>query len=103
MLRTWLSCPGCKAESLRLYFHHRVNFPSSVAGKMTSPVCPLVFERMNLGLYQIDGLDGALMMKGMVHRFAFVLAVALLCVGCTSTDFQSWEGRNSVVEGRDGT
>ena len=54
---------------------------------MTSPVCPLVFERMNLGLYQIDGLDGALMMKGMVHRFAFVLAVALLCVGCTSTDF----------------
>jgi hypothetical protein len=80
-----------------------MNFPSSVAGKMNSPVCPLVFERMNLGLYQIDGLDGALMMKGMVHRFAFVLAVALLCVGCTSTDFQSWEGRNSVVEGRDGT
>jgi hypothetical protein len=23
-----------------------MNFPRSVAGKMTSPVCPLIFERM---------------------------------------------------------
>src|SRR5436305_4433811 len=43
------------------------------------------------------------MMKRMIHRFAFVIAVTLVCVGCTSTDFQSWEGRNSVVEGRGGT
>jgi hypothetical protein len=39
----------------------------------------------------------------MIHRFAFVLSVTLLCIGCTSTDFQSWEGRNSVVEGHGGT
>jgi hypothetical protein len=43
------------------------------------------------------------MMKRMFHRFAFVMVVALLCVGCASTDFQSWEGRNSVVEGHGGT
>jgi hypothetical protein len=48
-------------------------------------------------------LDAALMMKRMIYRFAFVLAVTLLCIGCTSTDFQSWEGRNSVVEGHGGT
>ena len=42
-------------------------------------------------------------MKRMIHRLGFVLAVALLSVGCTSTDFQSWEGRNSVVVGHGGT
>jgi hypothetical protein len=43
------------------------------------------------------------MMSGMIFRLLFVLAVTLLFVSCTSTDFQSWEGRNSVVEGRGGT
>ena len=28
--------------------------------------------------------------------------MTLLCVSCTTTDFQSWEGRNSVVERRGG-
>jgi hypothetical protein len=44
-------------------------------------------------------LDAALMMKRMIHRFAFVTAVTLLCMGCTSTDIQSPEGRNSGVVG----
>jgi hypothetical protein len=39
----------------------------------------------------------------MIYRFAASLAFTLLFIGCTSTDFQSWEGRNSVVEGRGGT
>jgi hypothetical protein len=38
-----------------------------------------------------------------IQRLALLFAVLLLCVGCASTDFQSWEGRNSVVEGRGGT
>ena len=42
-------------------------------------------------------------MKVLTYRFALLLVVLLLCVSCTSTDFQSWEGRNSVVEGRGGT
>ena len=25
-----------------------------------------------------------------------------MCASCTATDFQAWEGRNSVVEGRSG-
>jgi hypothetical protein len=34
----------------------------------------------------------------------FLLFVAVVvCAGCTSTDFQAWEGRNSVVEGQGGT
>jgi hypothetical protein len=41
--------------------------------------------------------------KLLIYRFAILLAVSLFCVGCTSTDFQSWEGRNSVVEGHGGT
>lgn len=43
------------------------------------------------------------MMKWMIYRFAVLPVVMLLCVSCTSTDFQSWEGRNSVVEGHGGT
>ena len=39
----------------------------------------------------------------MIQRFLFAVTVTLLFVSCTSTDFQSWEGRNSVVEGRGGT
>jgi hypothetical protein len=39
----------------------------------------------------------------MIYRIFFLLIVAVAFVGCTSTEFQSWEGRNSVVEGRGGT
>ncbi len=42
-------------------------------------------------------------MKVLIYRFALLLVAPLLCVSCTSTDFQSWEGRNSVVEGHGGT
>jgi hypothetical protein len=41
--------------------------------------------------------------KLLIYRFTFLLAVPLLCPSCTTTDFQSWEGRNSVVEGHGGT
>ena len=37
----------------------------------------------------------------LANRLAFLLAVTLLCVSC-SNDFQDWELRNSVVEGRGG-
>jgi hypothetical protein len=43
------------------------------------------------------------MNKLLIYRFTFLLAVPLLCPSCTTTDFQSWEGRNSVVEGHGGT
>jgi hypothetical protein len=43
------------------------------------------------------------MMKRMIYRFALLFVVTVLVASCTSTDFQSWEGRNSVVEGRGGT
>lgn len=39
----------------------------------------------------------------MTPRLAALLAITVALSGCTSTDFQSWEGRNSVVEGRGGT
>jgi hypothetical protein len=32
------SATQCEDKSLNLQFHHRVNFPGSVAGKMASPV-----------------------------------------------------------------
>lgn len=32
-----------------------------------------------------------------------VIVAALALTGCASTDYQAWEGRNSVVEGRGGT
>jgi len=41
--------------------------------------------------------------KLLIYRFALLLAVPLLCASCTTTDFQSWEGRNSIVEGHGGT
>jgi hypothetical protein len=31
------------------------------------------------------------------------VASLIVLVGCTSTDFQAWEGRNSVIEGQGGT
>src|SRR6476646_10347340 len=39
----------------------------------------------------------------MIYRIFFLLIAAVAFVSCTSTDFQSWEGRNSVVEGHGGT
>ena len=36
-------------------------------------------------------------------RLSILLAVCAVFVGCTSTDFQKWEGRDSVVEGHGGT
>jgi hypothetical protein len=38
-----------------------------------------------------------------VRRLALLLTVALIFTGCSTTDFQSWEGRNSVIEGQGGT
>jgi len=39
----------------------------------------------------------------MMYRFIFLLVISFVCASCTVTDFQAWEGRNSVVEGRGGT
>src|ERR1700731_2833654 len=39
----------------------------------------------------------------MISRLTILLTLTLLCGGCTTTDFQSWEGRNSIVEGHGGT
>jgi ABC-type nitrate/sulfonate/bicarbonate transport system substrate-binding protein len=39
----------------------------------------------------------------MIFRFAFFVALAFTFASCTSTDFQSWEGGNSVVQGHGGT
>src|SRR6266446_2740361 len=56
---------------------------------------------------KMDVIQSSLHAAGMIwrmnHRILFLLAITVLCVGCTSTDFQSWEGRNSVVEGHGGT
>jgi hypothetical protein len=43
------------------------------------------------------------MMECMIYRIALLVTLTFLCASCTSTDFQSWEGRNSVVEGHGGT
>ena len=40
--------------------------------------------------------------ESMQRLFLFFIAM-FICAGCASTDFQAWEGRNSVVEGRGGT
>ncbi len=42
-------------------------------------------------------------MKAMIYRIFFLFVIAAACVSCTNTEFQAWEGRNSVVEGRGGT
>jgi hypothetical protein len=39
----------------------------------------------------------------MIYRIFFLLVAAVAFVSCTNTEFQSWEGRNSIVEGRGGT
>jgi hypothetical protein len=38
-----------------------------------------------------------------VRRLALLLAAVLILAGCSTTDFQTWEGRKSVIEGRGGT
>ncbi len=48
-------------------------------------------------------LDAPNMMKRMIYRIAFLVALAFVFVSCTSTDFQTWEGGNSVVQGHGGT
>lgn len=42
-------------------------------------------------------------MNDMIDRALVIFAVALFCVGCTTTEFQSWEGRNNIVKGHGGT
>jgi hypothetical protein len=42
-------------------------------------------------------------MGSMIDRILFLCTIAVACVGCANTEFQTWEGRNSVVEGRGGT
>jgi ABC-type nitrate/sulfonate/bicarbonate transport system substrate-binding protein len=39
----------------------------------------------------------------MIFRFAFFVPLAFAFASCTSTDFQAWEGGNSVVQGHGGT
>jgi hypothetical protein len=39
----------------------------------------------------------------MIFRFAFIATVAFGLAACTNTDFQAWEGGNSVVPGHGGT
>jgi hypothetical protein len=38
-----------------------------------------------------------------MREYLLLIATLLICSGCTSTDYQAWEGRNSVIEGRGGT
>jgi hypothetical protein len=39
----------------------------------------------------------------MIFRFALFAVLAFAFASCTSTDFQTWEGGNSVVQGHGGT
>lgn len=39
----------------------------------------------------------------MNYRMLVLLVITAACMSCTSTEFESWEGRNSAVEGRGGT
>ena len=41
--------------------------------------------------------------RNAMHKLFLLIVVTSVCVGCTSTDYQAWEGRNSVIEGRGGT
>ena len=42
-------------------------------------------------------------MASMFYRFPFLFIIAVICIGCANTEFQTYGGRNSVVEGRGGT
>ena len=50
--------------------HHRVDFPSSIVGKMTSPVCFLIFERMTdiEERFAGNGDDGSLIQRQLFSR-----------------------------------
>ncbi len=48
-------------------------------------------------------IDAPRMMKRMIYRIAFFVTLTFVFASCKSTDFQSWEGRNSAVEGHGGT
>jgi len=48
-------------------------------------------------------IDTTRIITRMIYRVALLLAATVLLFGCTTTEFESWEGRNSVVEGRNGT
>jgi hypothetical protein len=50
--------------------HHRVNFPCSIAGKMASPVCFLIFERMTHIEKRLagNGDDGSLIERQVLSR-----------------------------------
>src|SRR4029077_18895727 len=41
-------------------------------------------------------IDTALILTRMTYKAGLLLVTALLFVGCTTTEFESWEGRNSV-------
>src|SRR5581483_10377486 len=43
------------------------------------------------------------MITSMHTRLTILLAAGLTLSSCTNTDFQTWEGRNGVVEGHGGT
>jgi hypothetical protein len=53
--------------------------------------------------FLVRRIDTTRIIEAMIYRILFLLVVAVACVSCTNTEFQSWEGRNSVVEGRGGT
>ena len=48
-------------------------------------------------------IDTRRMIEAMIYRILSLLLIAAACVSCTNTEFQTYEGRNSVVEGRGGT
>ena len=53
--------------------------------------------------YVLTRLDSTGMITRMTCRLTLLLMIAVLCGSCMTTEFQAWEGRNSVVEGRGGT
>jgi hypothetical protein len=38
-----------------------------------------------------------------MQRLFLLIVIIFFCAGCTSTDFQVWEGKNPVIEGHGGT
>ena len=48
-------------------------------------------------------IDTGCIIGGMIYRILFLLIVAVVFVSCTTTAFQPWESRNSVVKGYGGT
>jgi hypothetical protein len=48
-------------------------------------------------------IDTTAIIMRMIYRLTSLAVAILLLIGCTTTEFESWEGRNSVVDGRGGT